>query len=164
MTGERPYSNLLHVDLKAKVDGSAGDPALLRDVLHELSFRKTGRARSLASRVKALLASPSTDASAPGEANKTSATEPTWSDQASSTDAPHIDLASRYAALRSTFTAEAEILARWGLTSLAPPALRDTVVRYWQDEFHKSGGQHPLGLDEEDLRRDLEALGEEKRG
>lgn len=160
----RPYMQLSLDALKAKLSDSPGNRVLLEEVQHELAFRTTPGAKRLEREVQTLLAGTYTVAKASKKASKEAPTTSCDSDgPAPPTGAPSTDLESRYFALRATFTAEAEILSRWGMTSLAPPPLRDAAFRYWQEIFN-AGGQHPLGLGRDDLERDLEALKNEKRG
>lgn len=159
----RPYMQLSLDALKAKIGDSPGNRVLLEEVQHELAFRTTLGAKRLERYVQALLAGADTEAIPPNSSKKASKTLSTSDGSAPPTAAPSSDLESRYLALRATFTAEAEMLSRWGMTSLAPQPLRDVMFSYWQQVFN-SGGQHPLGLGDEDLERDLEALKNEKRG
>jgi hypothetical protein len=164
----RPYIQLSLDALKAKLSDTPGNRVLLEEVQHELAFRTTPGARRLEREVLTLLEGLDTDAKASKKASKKASEVPTTTPcdsegSAPPTGAPSSTLESRYLALRATFTAEAEILARWGLTSLAPPRLRDAAFRCWQEIFN-SGGQHPLGLGRDDLERDLESLKNEKRG
>lgn len=66
------------------------------------------------------------------------------------------DYKSRYEVLRETFTAESELLARWGMTSLMPTTLREEVFTFWSRLL--SQGQHPAGLTLADLENDLTTL------
>lgn len=65
----------------------------------------------------------------------------------------------RYETLRRSFTAESEVLARWGMTSLMPMAMRGGVFSVWRELL--AHGQHPLGLTLTDLERDLKTLNDE---
>ena len=52
--------------------------------------------------------------------------------------APSRDLTIRYEALRATFTIEAELLARWGMTPALPTDLRSVVFALWEERLGES--------------------------
>lgn len=162
MTSGRPYMQLSLDGLRAKLSDSPDSRTMLEEVRHELAFRSTLGAKRLEREVEALLADAATSKSRKklSEAQRPASESDTVARRAKASTS---DLESRYSALRATFTAEAEILSRWGMTSLAPPPVRDAVFRYWQETLLDPSGQHPLGLSCEDLERDIEALASEER-
>ena len=44
------------------------------------------------------------------------------------------DVEARYAALRATCTADAEVMARWGFTPALPEAMQDHILSGWREE------------------------------
>ena len=67
--------------------------------------------------------------------------------------------ADRLALLRTTFTAEAEILAKWGITPSLPADARATVVAWWRSRLTRV--PDAMGRTIEVLDRDLAAVARE---
>lgn len=176
MNKTRPYFSLSTNALKDMVRESEPNSPVLTDVAHELTFRSTDMAKHLAreivNRQAGRIPPRATVQQAPkpsGESNasgsKPKARTPTEADkEAHASDDDTARAKQQLAALRATFTAESEYLARWGLSSLAPKALQEQVFEYWDKELRARGDAHPLGLGIEDLARDRRDLTEERRG
>jgi hypothetical protein len=64
--------------------------------------------------------------------------------------------ADRLALLRTTFTAEAEILARWGMTPGLPADARAAVVAWWRSRLNRV--PDAMGRTIDALDRDLDAV------
>lgn len=64
--------------------------------------------------------------------------------------------ADRLALLRTTFTAEGEILARWGMTPGLPAEARDTVIAWWRSQLNRV--PDAMGRTIDALDRDLAAV------
>lgn len=162
MASGRPFMQLSLDGLRAKVRDSPNSRSMLEEVRNELACRSTLGAKRLKREVETRLANAATTKAK----KKLPETEQSASkgDKVERPSKANISgLEARYSALRATFTAEAEILSRWGMTSLAPPAVREAVFRYWNETLLEPSGQHPLGLGEEDLKSDIKALASEKR-
>jgi len=156
MSGDRPYMAMSIEDLTSTVR-NASSRMLLDEVANELSHRKTHRARRLAQEIEGLQAGERPAQRKAREDTRSSDTAPL------ATSIEDDALTVRYNALRATFTAEAEILARWGLTALAPHDLRIEAISHWRQALHEDPEAHPLGLSIDDLERDLQALADEHR-
>lgn len=172
MKSGRPYRTMSIDELVSKVRSSRQDMALLAEVAHELEFRSTQRAISLAVEVARLrdagghLAASDQDTPARQRAPsiKHQGARASIGRGSGGDDAPAgLTVEGKYSALRETFTAEAEVLSRWGLTSLAPAPLRELAIDYWRRVL-AAGLPHPLDMTSADLERDVHALGLEQVG
>lgn len=67
--------------------------------------------------------------------------------------------ADRLALLRTTFTTEAEILAKWGMTPALPAEGRDRVASWWRTRLGR--GSDAMGRSVDALERDLVLLARE---
>lgn len=96
-----------------------------------------------------------------GTSSTKAAVDPAPADVAvtAATDSPRpsgLGLEERHALLRETFTLEAEVLARWGMTPLLPQVLRERVVALWRAHLQEHGAAgHPYGLTLTHLENDL---------
>jgi hypothetical protein len=66
------------------------------------------------------------------------------------------DYKARYEVLRETFTAEAELLARWGMTPSMPTEMRREVFTSWRRWLSRR--EHPHGMTVSDLDADMTTL------
>ena len=66
------------------------------------------------------------------------------------------ELAQQLEILRTTFTAESEILARWGMTETLPIHLRNIIMDEWGRTLEDEPDQ--LGRSRERLKKDKKAL------
>lgn len=84
----------------------------------------------------------------------------------SSDQQPHaeftLDDARRLALLRTTFTEEAERLARWGMTPILPGELQQLVAQAWAARVSEVPDR--MGRSRDTLRQDLESLMQSSRG
>jgi hypothetical protein len=171
MARSRPYRTLSIDDLAKKARASTEDPAVLAELAHELKHRTTHRARALAREVERLghaSRPPKKTGVNQAQTAQVTSTPPASGqrfDRGPKDDVrdESLGVETKYLALRETFTLEAEILSRWGLTSLAPSPLRDLTIDYWRQAL-AAGGGHPLGLTSADLERDMHALAMETVG
>lgn len=158
MANERPYRMMSIDDLTGRIRGSASNKVLLDEVARELEHRSTNRAKALAREVERLRIALSQQKPGPlSPETKAPAARALVPEPAAG------DIGARYESLRATFTAEAEILARWGLTALAPDDLQNHVFAYWRNMLGRNRDSHPLGLGAADLARDIKALTDERR-
>jgi len=140
-------------ELESAATREWGNPAALEVVADELRYRTTKAAASLAQRIEARL----TELANGGEYARTVGVS---GSAAPARPAPPVfypppsNVERRYRALRATFTNQAEVLARWGITPLMPVDMRATVLKMWSDRF-EAGESHPLGMTSEDLSRDI---------
>ena len=141
---ERPYMSFSALELEA-LFLKTSDNDLLEAFQFELNHRRTKSAKKLLIEVNKKLGVTT-------EATKDSSK---WKYEL-------IHLKKRYDLLRSTFTIEGEILARWGMTSAIPEALEAIVLGAWskvmtasEDEFGRTIAQ---------LSSDIEKLKVERKG
>lgn len=84
----------------------------------------------------------------------------------SSSQQPHseftLDDAQRLALLRTTFTEEAERLARWGMTPVLPGELRQLVAQAWAERVSEAPDR--MGRSRDTLQQDLGNLTQSSRG
>lgn len=116
----RPYMSRSAEQLEALFTDARGDRQRLETLKHELTHRTTRAARALLEQVDAALAGrpPSTD------------DHPTARGAPPGQAAP-ISAPPDYELLRASFTEEAEILSRWGMTSAIPDDLMSVVFDGW---------------------------------
>lgn len=161
---DRPYLNESIESLEQMVH-TRDDPQLVAAVIGELGHRRGRRARKLLHQLAP--ANGATAAAEPGEPNSNHV-QPEPTPQAARTygvvdEAVTSDLVARYAALRATFTAEAEVLARWGMTGLMPEEMRSLVFDSWRARLDGNSDAHPLGMTLDELAQDRALLDEELR-
>ncbi|MEY4322299.1 MAG: hypothetical protein RL410_80 [Actinomycetota bacterium] len=121
-----------------ELESLAKNPGKRAEVLAELNFRNTKRARELKAKLggnKTPTSRQSTKKPSNHERRTNPVPEKTFEDQ----------FEARYESLRQTFTAEGELLAKWGMTPLMPKEMRILVLDTWQrmlsddaDEFGRS--------------------------
>lgn len=170
----RPYMKQTAGDLEAIARAHADDAAVLTQVLDELNRRTTQKAEDATRVVLQLLTDARRGCGAHGGsegelAEATATTPPSGPPTPGAVVDPALDgagtsdpsLLVRYEALRSTFTAESEALARWGLTSLMPQEMRRMVFDAWRERVRSDPHAHPLGLNEADLSATLHTLSRE---
>ncbi len=79
---------------------------------------------------------------------------------------PHLEFtlddAQRLALLRTTFTEEAERLARWGMTPVLPGELRQLVAQAWAARVSEVPDR--MGRSRNTLQQDLESLAQSSGG
>ena len=163
----RPHVNLKSDELELLAHRESSNATVLLEISEEISHRRahpaTNRVRDLVTRLLQ-----SVEASGGNEGPDgldLTATEIPAVLRPAATPAiihptrPMDEWEKRYETLRRSFTAESEVLARWGMTSLMPVGMRGRVFSVWRDLI--AHGQHPLGLTLTDLERDLKTLNDE---
>jgi hypothetical protein len=154
-------------------------PERVPEVIHELSFRKTRGAKRFLDELNASQPSgQSSKVRKTGAGKSSEEGEHSGSRQSlSSRRAPEVagepnsacsegglrarDLEQRFELLRSTFTIEGEILARWGMTSSMPPEIEAQVLSSWRKSLEQ-GSVDSLGRSIVSLEEDLKRLAEER--
>jgi hypothetical protein len=162
----RPYSSYGIDRLELLASSSGDDPDVVARLIAELEHRKTPKARELRSRLQKTSrmtgpqsARPFPDstnlgqtARSPGVTNQTEKRETAGSDV---TSAQYESLRHRYELLRQTFTVEAEVLARWGMTAAMPQDFQELVFGEWMkwlSENPDESGRTAPALQEDRLR------------
>lgn len=162
----RPYQHSSTESLENLARENPHDGPLLYAITLELRQRGRKRARRAADVVAALqeaLEQPADASAAARQPARAGAGDGPSARAAASYSTSELiarpTLVERYQALRVTFTAEAEVLARWGLTPLLPAELRGYLFEAWSQRFAALGSDaHPHGLTRVDLERDRAAL------
>jgi hypothetical protein len=132
-------------------ESSPSDRLLRTALLEELRHRSTASARQLEQRVTG-----HTAVAMPQKPMTPAAVEPPPPAATNS----ELERASLLATLRATFTLEAELLARWGMTPAMPEDLREAVFRLWAERV--GVGEDQFGRSASTLQRDRRRLSEEK--
>lgn len=155
----RPYAKLEVKELKELVQS---DPGLVDAVVVELGRRTTKAAHRLRKELER-----GKDRTG---ASQTSGRRPVGVKARADTESrtalivpepQRRDLDDRIAFLRGTFTPEAELLARWGMTPEMPMELQRQVFELWRRRLEESGPD-ATGPTMEELDRDLKSLPPEK--
>lgn len=149
----RPYINLGFEELERLAESSESNAQVVEDLIEELGHRKKNhKARRLKLRLErpqqesngyTIVAGGSGATSTPTAGDKI---QTRWegsqglSKSSSDSADEYAALTLRYESLRATFTVEAELLARWGMTPLLPHDLQDLVFEEWYKKLQD--GQH----------------------
>jgi hypothetical protein len=133
-------------------ESSPSDRLLRTALLEELRHRSTASARQLEQRVTG-----HTAVAMPQKPMTPAAVEPPPPAATNS----ELERASLLAMLRATFTLEAELLARWGMTPAMPEDLREAVFRLWANRLGTA--EDRFGRSDAALARDRRRLDEERR-
>lgn len=140
------------------VDDKKVTKQTISEVIDELSYRTTSKAKKLLGRLEKLSPSLVTGTIKPVTAPRPPTGKgPSGSKQTSDSDDGIVpketellgpearDTAQRLAALRETYTEEAEVLARWGITTALPNDMRTQLLAQWKtrmtdqpDQFGRS--------------------------
>lgn len=140
------------------VDDKKVTKQTISEVIDELSYRTTSKAKKLLDRLEKQNPSLVTGTIKPATARRRSTGKgPSGSEQASDSDDGIVpketellgsearDTAQRLAVLRETYTEEAEVLARWGVTTALPNDMRAQLLAQWKtrmtdqpDQFGRS--------------------------
>ncbi len=133
----RPYMSRSAEQLEALFTDAHGDQQRLETLQHELKHRTSRAARALLEKVDAALAGrpASTDdhptaQGTPSEQAAPTLSNPIAQDRPSQPGTP-LAAPPDYELLRASFTEEAEILSRWGMTSAIPDDLMSMVFDGW---------------------------------
>jgi hypothetical protein len=166
----RPLNRVGIDDLEARFRGSRDDVSALVELEGELKHRNTPRAARLAGLVQRRLAElrrgdasggrtssalqPKRPASLTRRVDPSDTTAPTkFGLGISVSQSDHLRL---LAAMRATFTAEGEILARWGMTESLDAQIQEAVLGMIRERLSTSSMPDGRGL--EDLNRDVARL------
>ena len=124
----RPYQSLTADDLKSL----SADPSLHPAIIHELSFRRTAKARSLLRELG-------------GQPNASEVSDV---------------YREKYEALRATMTEAGELLAQWGMTETLPSNIIELVLVEWSKLISQIGFRdRRTQNDLDELRSQLIRLG-----
>lgn len=156
----RRYSQVSTKDLEQLFVDKPEDQLLLRHLLEELDFRTSKRASTLRAEIVKHLEKVPTKTRHGTSANATR-NEPFISVEASDKTQNQMvtNESTALELLRATFTAEGEILARWGMTGSMPAAMREAVFVSWHRTLFAVPDR--LGRSLESLREDQTRLAEE---
>ena len=153
------------VQLTEIVDNPNTSPEEINEVVHELRQRKSKGALNLLGRITA----DGTDTPRPPVVGKSRSVRERRKSGAGTPDMPSAmpaettshtehsrEAEAQLEVLRTTFTAQAEILARWGLTEALPLPLREAIMHEWSRIVGDDPDQ--LGRSRKRLARDLHDL------
>lgn len=166
----RPHRSKSIVQLTQLVDDKKVTKKTILEVIDELSYRTTPKAKRLLARLQKKNPSLVTEVTKPVAASRRAARRRSSSSKQANNSGDGVipketellgpearDTAQRLAVLRETYTEEAEFLARWGMTSALPDDMRAQVFKLWKarladqpDEFGRSLAS--LEVDTERLR------------
>jgi hypothetical protein len=172
----RPYIKLRISEIELR-SATASDIEL-RELADELSFRKSQRAITLRSELEKRLeghggglgGAPAKKSGAKKKAppKKSGAKKKAPAKKSGANDAgrTHVGVAgdgweARYEVLRATFSLEAEVLARWGMTGAMPAEIERLVFDEWRARVTDSPDRY--GRTRRRLERDVERLEAERR-
>lgn len=153
----RPYMQCTAAELKILVEKPGATSETVQAVLAELAHRSTKSARKLRDELCAKHSVPT-----PGGTNFDTSTEnreTVHAKQEPDPSKPPPEFEWRFNALRLTFTAEAEILAKWGITPALPDDIRESVFDAWRSKLIASPDE--LGRSADRLATDIAKLEEE---
>lgn len=149
----RPYITLGFDELERLAQSNESNAQVIEDLIEELGHRKKNpKAQRLKLRLERPQQQPNVHAVNPDDSDGTPVHRvgdqmpASWQGSlglsTSSSDSAdnYSALALRYESLRATFTVEAELLARWGMTPLLPHHLQDLVFDEWLKKL--KDGQH----------------------
>lgn len=154
----RPHRSKSIVQLTELVDDKNVTKKTILEVIDELSYRTTPKAKRLLARLQKKDPSLVTEVTKPVAASRRAAGRRSSSSKQANNSGDGVipketellgpearDTAQRLAVLRETYTEEAEFLARWGMTSALPGDMRAQVFKLWKsrlagqpDEFGRS--------------------------
>lgn len=166
----RPHRSKSIVQLTQLVDDKKVTKKTILEVIDELSYRTTPKAKRLLARLQKKNPSLVTEVTKPVAASRRAARRRSSSSKQANNSGDGVipketellgpearDTAQRLAVLRETYTEEAEFLARWGMTSALPDDMLAQVFKLWKarladqpDEFGRSLAS--LEVDTERLR------------
>jgi hypothetical protein len=164
----KPMRSMLVAEMEVLFASANGNRSVLMQLEAVLKQRSTPSARHLLNKVKSAIANLPTQPSAPPTrtqpprvvaptgSSSTGQRPPAAGGVASASQAP-ID----YELLRKSFTAEAELLARWGMTASIPDDLMERVFSNWVERLTSTPDQWGRTVDS--ARRDLVKVKEIRR-
>jgi hypothetical protein len=140
----RPHRSKSIVDLTKLVDDKKVAQKTISDVIDELSYRTTPKAKKLLARLKKQHPSSGSDASKPVTTHRPRREKQSRKSKPDDDSGDGVmpsetellgpeakDTAQRLAALRETYTEESEILAKWGITTALPADMRTATLSQW---------------------------------
>lgn len=140
----RPHRSKSVVDLTKLVDDKRVTKSTIAEVIDELSFRTTPKAKKLLARLKKQNPSLDSGTSKPDTMPRPRrghrSREPKPVDENGDGVVPRETEslgpeakgdAQRLAALRETYTEESEVLAKWGITTALPEDMRTAILTQW---------------------------------
>jgi hypothetical protein len=164
----RPLQPFRVDELTRRFESARGDRSALLQLQEELTQRSTPSARGLLDEVKRALARLPTHPPAPqarnqllgiGAATGSSSTVHHASAAADGGSAAQVPV--DYEWLRKSFTAESELLARWGMTASLPDDLMENLFAKWIERLTSTPDQWGRTVDS--ARRDLAKVQEIRR-
>jgi len=118
-------ANMTTVQLKRRLSNGGNDLEALRAMLRDAWAIPNGKGEDVAGAIwQAIVAAAAKRVPAGGGGSEVATAYPLGTADAD-----------RLALLRTTFTAEAEILAKWGMTPSLPTAGRAVVVEWWRAQL-----------------------------
>ena len=170
---ERPYMMMGIEALERLAQTSKSDAEVLDSLIAELHHRKNLRAQRLRSRLEGSDVQEASESATSGQLG-TSRAASVPAAAVGNQDSPdtggtrppaisaeeHSSLLRRYESLRTTFTAESELLARWGMTPALPEDLQELVFSEWRKRLADGGG--PAWLSAEALAQDRGRIAQER--
>ena len=149
MSSNPDYGKMTAVQLKKILSAGGLELDALREMLRAAWAVPNGRGESVAADIWRTVVERSSQQAGSGDS------------AAVGTKAPELGTAdaARLALLRTTFTAEAEILAKWGMTPALPAEGRDRVASWWRTRLGRDSDA--MGRSVDALERDLVLLASE---
>lgn len=168
----RPYLSKSLVELVDLVESQESSPQIISAVIHELQHRKSAGAKKWLKELQQ--AKPGSV----GKKKKPTGKPETRRRQGKLVEGSNADvfipseskdfgpdardLVSRMKALRETFTEEAEVLARWGMTPALPDALVESIFKSWREQLRDLPDD--LGRSKATLESDVSLWRKRERG
>lgn len=168
----RPYIALSIAQLEVLAAEDSTDRDSVECLVEELRHRKGRRVRNLLSQLVSesagIAEDPSPEQDSDGRVVKSPKPDSldcdvrAYSlDPGSQTSESYELLLRKYETLRATFTAEAELLARWGMTPLMPSYMQELVFEEWRKRI--SLASDPIGRSLDSLAADQRRITDERR-
>lgn len=169
----RPYISLSIAQLEFLASEDFVDPQPIQLLIDELRHRNGPRARRLLAQLELQLSSANTEDGSSDQVSEGAWVGPAGSADCgggSSTDAhkPLFQTAEdyelllrRHEDLRLTFTVEAELLARWGMTPSMPLDMQELIFTEWAKRLPQA--PDVLGRSVESLEADQSRIADERR-
>lgn len=139
--GDRPYRSWSILQLEELASAESENDEVLKALVAELDLRTARRARRLRRKLNFIVSPDSCGETTHVGLVSNEGREP---ESASACHGPsewysrYTALAAKYEALRATFTLEAELLSRWGMTPLLPRDFQDLLFEAWRKRLETS--------------------------
>lgn len=167
----RPYISLSIAQLEFLASDDPSDASSVSLLIDELRHRNGRRVRRLLSQLETPLVTENNDEDLTEEEPVTSTFGPVESpncpDAVVRDNSPvqsagdHELIRQRYEDLRLTFTVEAELLARWGMTPSMPQSMQEMTFAEWRKRLQR--GADTLGRSVQTLEADQLRIADERR-